>query len=215
MVKIGRMKIFLTLGLALAAVSGMCAQATPQAPPAKAEPFLLLPEPKEMRTSQSASLGGARLTTFTPVRQITGKAGLEPYTKADFAKLGISPDSFAERARLAADRLLASLQPELKKDAEGHIIYAVYRGDDPIFACLLVAPSLAKIFENVFGKEVWLAAPDRNALYVFPPNPSVVNDFAADLQDRFESNAFSASEEIFSLKADSGELRAVATFTDR
>ncbi len=216
--KIGLMKTFLALWLAtLAAACSLCAQAPASAPatPAKAEPFLLLPEPKEMRTSQSATLGGARLTVFTPVRRPAGKAGLEPYTKAEFAKLGISPDSFAEKARLAADRLLATVQPELKKDAAGHVIYAVYRGDDPIYASLLAAPSIAKVFENIFGKEVWLAAPDRNALYVFPPNAAVVNDFAADLQDRFESNAFSASEEIFSLKADSGELHAVATFTNR
>ena len=220
---IGRMKTFLTLWLAtFAAASSLCAQtatpapapATPAVAPAKAEPFLLLPEPKEMRTSQSATLGGARLTVFTPVRRPAGKATLEPYSRAEFAKLGISPDSFAEKARLAADRLLATVQPELKKDAAGHVVYAVYRGDDPIYASLLAAPSIAKVFENIFGKEVWLAAPDRNALYVFPPNPSVVNDFAADLQDRFETNAFSASEEIFSLK-DNGELRAVATFTNR
>lgn len=181
----------------------------------KAEPFLLLPEPKEMRTANSAVLGGARHTVFNPVRRLAGKPGVEAYSKAEFAKLGISTDTFVRKAREAADRLLATLQPELIKDDAGRVRYAVYRGEDPVFACLLAAPSLAKVFENVFGKEVWVAAPDRNALYVFPPNPTIVDDFAGDLEDRFETNAFAASEEVFVLRSDTGEMRAVGTFTNR
>ena len=115
----------------------------------------------------------------------------------------------------AADRILGSLQPEFIKDDSGRIRYAVYRGDDPIFACLLVAPSFAKIFKNVFGKEIWVAAPDRNALYVFPPNAAIVDDFAGDLQDRFEAEAFAASEEVFIIRGPTGEMRAVGTFRDR
>jgi hypothetical protein len=79
----------------------------------------------------------------------------------------------------------------------------------------MVAPSLGKMFQNVFGKEVWVAAPDRNALYVFPPNPAIVDDFSGDLQQRFESEAFAASEEVFVVPAAGGELKAVATFRNR
>lgn len=186
---------------------------TPTPPPAKAEAYLLLPEPKEMRAAHSASLGGARLTVFNPVRLQAGK--LEAYTKADFTKLGISPATFADRARQAADRLLASLQPEFIKDDAGRVRYAVYRGDGEIYACLLTAPSLGKVFQNIFGKEIWVATPDRHSLYVFPPNPAIVDDFAGDLEDRFETNAFAASEEVFIIQAETGEMRAVGTFTDR
>ena len=100
------------------------------------------------------------------------------------------------------------------KDDAGRVRYAVYRGQEPIFACLLVAPSLSKVFENIFGKEIWVAAPDRNALYVFPPNPAVVDDFAGDLEERFESNAFAASEEVFVLRGD-GEMKVIGTFRGR
>lgn len=196
------------------------ASATPAAPvkglaAVKSEPFLLLPEPREMRVGHSVVLGGAKHTVFTPVRRVAGKPGLEAYSKAEFAKLGISPDSFAEKARAAADRILASLQPELLKDDAGRVRYAVYRGDDQIFACLLVAPSLAKVFDKIFGKEVWVAAPDRNALFIFPPNAAIVDDFAGDLEERFELNAFAASEEVFILRGDGGEMKAVATFRSR
>lgn len=197
-----------------AAPTGTPAPARP-AVPTKAEPYLLLPEPKEMRVGHSVTLGGAKFTVFNPVHRLAGKPGLEPYSKAEFAKLGISPETFADRARLAADRLLAGLQPELIKDDSGRVRYAVYRGDDQVYACLLAAPSLAKVFQNIFGSEVWVASPDRHALYVFPPNPVVVDDFAGDLQDRFETDAFAASEEVFIIRGDTGEMRAVGTFTNR
>jgi hypothetical protein len=223
------MKMFLVLWAALLAGGHLCAQdkgspaATSRATSGKAaavpvalkaEPFLLLPEPREMRVAHSVVLGGARHTVFTPVRQVAGKPGLVPYSKDEFAKLGIGADTFAERSREAADRILATLKPEFIKDDAGRVRYAVYRGDSPIFACLLVAPSLGKVFQNVFGKECWVAAPDRNALYVFPPNPTIVDDFAGDLQERFEAEAFAASEEVFIIKGETGEIRAVGTFRD-
>lgn len=227
------MKLPLLVWAGLLAGGWVCAQekappsTTPSAPaaapaaapapaaPLKAETFLLLPEPREMRVGHSVVLGGAKQTVFTPVHRPAGKRELERYSKAEFAKLGIGPESFADKARAAADRLLASLQPELIKDDAGRVRYAVYRGDDSIFACLLVAPSLAKVFENVFGKEVWVAVPDRHALYVFPPNSAIVDDFAGDLQERFETDAFAASEEVFIVKGDTGEMRAVGTFRAR
>lgn len=217
------MKLFLAIGVALLAGLGLCVlgQTPPPAapartpPPAKAEAYLLLPEPKEMRVAHSASLGGAKFTVFNPVRLQADKAGLQAYSKAEFAKLGISPATFADRARLAADRLLASLQPELIRDDAGRVRYAVYRGEGDIYACLLTAPSLGKVFQNIFGKEIWVATPDRHSLYVFPPNPTIVDDFAGDLEDRFESNAFAASEEVFIIQAETGEMRAVGTFTNR
>jgi hypothetical protein len=225
------MKMFLVVWAALLAGGNLCAQskASPEAASSratsgkgaaspvalKAEPFLLLPEPREMRVGHSIVLGGAKHTVFTPVRRVVGKPGLVPYGKEEFSKLGISADTFAEKAREAADRILAGLQPEFIKDEAGRVRYAVYRGDDPIIACLLVAPSLAKVFEKVFGKEIWVAAPDRHALYIFPPNATIVDDFAGDLQTRFESEAFAASEEVFIIRGETGEMRAVGTFRDR
>lgn len=179
----------------------------------KPETYLLQIEPKAMRTANSRPYGNAQRTVFTPAREIGGEDWLETYNQADFEKLGISWESFVERARKAADRRLAALKPELVKDREGRVLYAVYRGAAPVYSSLLVAPSLAKVFEKIFGGEVWLATPDRNSLYVFPANAEVVNDFASDLEERFQTNAFAASEEVFSLNT-AGELRAVAVFTD-
>jgi len=170
----------------------------PKAPP-RPEPYLMLPEPRVMGSSISKPFAGARRTVFTPARQgADGK--LHVCTGAEFAKLGLSWESFLERAQAAADRRLADLQPELKRDESGKVLYAVYRSDDPSIACLLIAPSLGAIFKNVFGGEVWLVAPDRNSLFVFPARRDAIEEFAEDLQDRFEENPFAASDEIFAVK---------------
>lgn len=181
----------------------------------KLEAFLLLPEPKAMRTRQSMSLGNALHTVLTPARQIAASPGIEIYSPAEFAKLGISEDTFLKKAQEAADKKLAAIQPELLKDEAGRVRYAVYRGDEPLFACLLIAPSLSKTFESIFGKEIWLVTPDRNSLYIFPANAPVLDDFAADLQERFEATPYSASEEVFALKLDTGEIKAIGNFTNR
>jgi hypothetical protein len=94
------------------------------------------------------------------------------------------------------------------------VIYAVYRGDSPLMASLVVAPSLGRIFKNIFGDEIWVMCPDRHSLFVFPAKPQEVAEFTADLRERYESEAYAASSEIFSLKAD-GELpQVVGSFSN-
>src|SRR4051812_8256213 len=116
------MKMMLAFWAALLAGGNLCAQsrALPAAESSraasgkgaaspvalKAEPFLLLPEPREMRVGHSIVLGGAKHTVFTPVRRVAGKPGLVAYSKEEFSKLGISADTFAEKSREAADRIL-------------------------------------------------------------------------------------------------------------
>ncbi|HSJ03936.1 MAG: hypothetical protein ACAI34_15635 [Verrucomicrobium sp.] len=199
----------------LAAQDKPTSASPPKAVPIRVENFLLLPEPKAAKSGISLVLGKARFTVFNPVKMEPGTSRLIPYTESEFAKLGISADSFQRKAAEAADRKLASLQPELIKNDKGKVAYAVYRGADPIYACLLTAPSLGKIFEKVFGKEVWVVTPDRNSLYVFPTGAATMEEFAADLEDRFESNPFAASEEVYLLKSDGSELEAVANFTSK
>ncbi|WP_147263473.1 hypothetical protein [Roseimicrobium gellanilyticum] len=171
--------------------------------------------PKLVGTSNAKAVGGSVTTVFCPAREIAASPYIQVYTDDEFAKLGISADAFEKKARQAAERLLTVYRPELIKDEEGKVRYGVYRGEKEIFACLMMAPSLGKVFENVFGKEVIVAMPDRNALYVFPPNPSVVDDFAGDLEVRYESALNAASDEVFIIKAESGEISALGSFSSR
>ncbi|MDP1588921.1 MAG: hypothetical protein Q8M07_14320 [Prosthecobacter sp.] len=178
----------------------------------KLETLLLMPEPKAMRTAYSIVPAGAKQTVLTPYRDSAASpSGIEPYSQASFAKLGLSVETFAERAKAAADKRLTQMQPELKKGEDGRIAYAVYRGESSLFPTLLIAPSLPKIFEELFGKEIWVAMPDRHALYVFPARSDILQEFTADLAERYATDAFAASCEVFSLKAGE-EPKVVATF---
>jgi hypothetical protein len=128
--------------------------------------------------------------------------------------IGISPETFAKRARTVADRLLQELKPEWIRDEQSQILYAVYRGERPIYASLICAPSLPLLFEATFGPEIWVTAPDRNALYVFPAKAAILSDFASDLEDRFKSEPYAASSEIFAWKKGTFEPVAVGSFTE-
>ncbi len=183
-------------------------------PVARMEPFILLPEPKEMRTERSKLLPNAKLTVITAAMQTAERPGVRAYTKEEFAKIGISLDSFIERARTAADARLATLKPDFVRDDTGAIRYAVYRGDSPLMASLLMAPSLGRIFKNIFGDDVWVVLPDRHSLYVFPPKAEAMAEFAPDLRERFMTNASAASAEIFLLKGGTNMPQVVGTFAD-
>ncbi|MDI1311681.1 hypothetical protein [Prosthecobacter sp.] len=184
----------------------------PAAPERKLESLLLMPEPKAMRGAYSITLPNSQQTVFTCYRENTAALnGVEAYSAEAFTKLGLSVESFAARAKTAADKRLLQLKPELIKGEDGRIAYAVYRGDSPLYATLLVAPSLPKIFAELFGQEIWAVTPDRHSLYLFPAKAELLQEFAADLAERYATDAFAASCEIFSLKA-GAEPRVVATF---
>lgn len=184
----------------------------PAAAERKLETLLLMPEPKAMRSAYSIIPQGAKQTVLTPMRESAATpSGVENHTQETLAKLGISVETFTQRAKTAADKRLTQMRPELKKGDDGRIAYAVYRGDAPLFASLLVAPSLPKIFEELFGKEIWVAAPDRHALYVFPARADILQAFTADLAERYAADPFAASCEVFSIKTGE-EPQVVASF---
>ena len=184
----------------------------PVVPERKLESLLLMPEPKAMRGVYSITLPNSKKTVFTCYRESTAEvSGVESYSVEAFTKLGLSVESFAARAKAAADKRLLQLKPELIKGEDGRIAYAVYRGDSPLYATLIFAPSLPKIFAELFGPEIWVAAPDRHALYVFPAKAGLLDEFSADLAERYTTDAFAASCEIFSIKV-GAEPQVVATF---
>ncbi|HRJ10554.1 MAG TPA: hypothetical protein PK490_07180, partial [Prosthecobacter sp.] len=168
--------------------------------PRKLELLVLLPEPRVLGTEYSVNPEGARHTVFSPAREVAEVPGIQTYSKEEFQKLGISPETFTERAKATADRLLADIQPDLVKDAEGRVLYAVYRSERPLMASLVTAPSLAATFEKLFGLEIWVALPDRHSLFVFPADPDALEEYTMDLNERWRADTHSASPEIFTLK---------------
>ncbi|MBX7208241.1 MAG: hypothetical protein K1X78_08035 [Verrucomicrobiaceae bacterium] len=186
--------------------------APPQPPARKLEIFVMLPEPKAMRTDRSRFLPDAKKSIISPAHETADASGVRAYTAEEFARLGISVDTFMDRARSAADRRLAEQKPDFIKDAEGRLRYAVYRSDSPLTASLLMAPSLGAVFREALGGDVWAVAPDRNSLFIFPAKPEALEEFAPDLRDRYDSNPFAASPEVFLMSATGGLPRVVGAF---
>jgi hypothetical protein len=182
-------------------------------PPPGQEKFLMLPEPRAMRSKYSIPLGGSRRTVFTPALGLDQPPGIAVYSNTGFAQLGISPETFAERAKLKAEERLSFLTPEFIKDDEGKTRYAVYRGESPLICTLLVAPSLGKIAVTLFGGEMWAAVPDRNSLYLFPAQQAAVEEYTEDLAQRFISDPNAASPELFLIKPGAA-LEVVAQFAE-
>ena len=182
-------------------------------PTKKLEVYLLLPEPSALRTDLSIIPSGSHKTVFSPARQIDGGQGVKPYTKEEFAKLGIGVDTFATKAKVAADARLKELEPDFVKDSAGKTRYAVYRGDSPLIATLLAAPSLGKGLDKMFDSDLWAIAPDRHSLFIFPAKPEMLAEFAEDLADRYKNDPYAASCEVFLIKPGQ-PLKVVATFGD-
>jgi hypothetical protein len=185
------------------------------APPRpKPESFIMLPEPREMRSSQSLMLPDAKQTVFTAAREISDQPGVRTYSDEEFGKLGISLETFLQRARVAAEKRIALLKPEYIKDAEGRLRYAVYRSESPLNASLILAPSLGTLFQKILGEPIWAVLPDRNTLYLFPARPDALAEFTSDLRDRYDADPFAASSEIFVIKPGGGLPRVVGSFRD-
>jgi hypothetical protein len=190
----------------------MLGWAWPQAAaPKRLETLLLLPEPKAMGTELSVAPKGAMLTVLTPARELADVPGIATYSKVEFKRVGLSVETFQARARAAADKLLASFKPEFVRDDEGKVAYAVIRSERPVVASLVVAPSLARLFEEAFGKEVWVALPTRRVMYVFPAQPEALQGFVDELAERYRQDPHAASAEVFAVKAGE-EPRVVAGF---
>jgi len=199
------------LCLAILGITGLPAQA--QTATKKLEAYVLLPEPSALRTELSRAPVGAHRTVLSPAHETVEAPGVKMYPKEDFARLGISVDTFTERAVAAAETRLKDLQPELIKDGTGKTRYAVYRGDSPLIASLLIAPSFGKALAQAFEGELWAVVPDRHSLYLFPAKPEMLAEFADDLQQRYKTDAYAASCEVFRIKP--GEpIKVVATFGD-
>jgi len=202
-----------TLKLSLTGLVLILGSLSIQAEDRRLETLLLLPEPKVMRRALSFSPEGAELTVLTPAKELTDIPGIMAYSDAEFKKLGLSVETFTQRAKKVADRRLSTYKPDLIKNEAGQVQYAVYRSEQPLIASLLIAPSLPIIFEQLFGEEIWVALPDRHSLFVFPAKPEALAEFTADLADRFRSDPRAASPEIFSIKK-GGAPKVIGSFLD-
>lgn len=149
-----------------------------------AEEFCLLLEPKD-GPAVSKLLKGAKMTALVPGRE-TRVGGVRYYTAAEFEALGFGWEGFTRRAEATASRMLATLKPEVTKDAKGFVTSAVVRGKSHLTAGVVLSPKFYEMFRATMGDDLVLLIPDRFTVYVYPRpmggyktmGPKILEDYA-------------------------------------
>ena len=149
------------------------------------EEFCLLLEPKD-GPAVSKLLKGAKMTALVPGRE-TRVGGVRYYTASEFEGLGLGWEGFRRRAEATASRVLATLKPEVTKDAKGFVTSAVVRGKSHLTAGVVLSPKFYEMFRGSMGDDLVLLIPDRFTVYVYPRpmggykamGPKILEDYAA------------------------------------
>jgi len=154
-------------------------------------------EPRFEKPEMGMPIEGAKDTFFVPGREVEGYPGIQPYTRAEFKKLGLGWDSFYEKASAAAARMLLKVEPKWVKDEASRVKYAAISSERPIVAGLITAPNFVRRFEATLGPRLVVFVPDRYHMFVFSDNPDVYTQYTMAMAARFEDSPFSASREVF------------------
>jgi hypothetical protein len=112
---------------------------------------------------------------------------------------------FLERSQLH----LATLNPEMIRDAHGVIEMALLNSDDPTLASCILNPGFLRRFSAVFGPELILAIPSRKKIYVFPKLANRLPQVVQMIHDDFMISPQPVSMELFELSKKG--LRAIGT----
>lgn len=131
-----------------------------------AESYCLLIEPSD-GPMVKRMLKGGRVTALVPGKE-TSVGGVRYYTRAEFEALGLGWEGYMKRAEATAERVWASLKPEVEKDAKGFVRSAVVRGKSHLTASAVLAPKFYETFRATMGDDLVVLIPDRFTIYVFP-----------------------------------------------
>jgi hypothetical protein len=192
-------RIFALLVLALSALTAH-AQQDPKT-------WHLLIEPSFMDPQVSFPITGARHTLFVP--GYLGDDGEPEYmTKKDWAALGLTWDTFRQRAGQNATQ--KKFRADLVRDTHKVVQYAAITSDDPLTATMVLSPDFLKKFKDIFGPTILVAIPNRDTVYVFPALASDYKDYSPLVIQAYQQSAYPVSLEVFEISA--AGMRAIGTF---
>ncbi len=180
--------------MSLAALA-LVAQAEP--PPAGAWRVWL--SPRYMHSAAGAVVPGAKLTEFAGGR--LEDDDLTPFTKTEFAALGLSWDDFFAKAREACAADLAALQPRYVRNRRQVIEYAVLESKDPVVASAVLAPKFLALFSETLGPKVLVSMPNQFQAFVFPALASDYQDYAPMVREAYRATAHPVSLEVLEFSA--------------
>jgi hypothetical protein len=172
------------------------------------EEFCLLIEPKD-GPPVSKLLKGAKNTALVPGRE-TRLGGVRYYTAAEFEAMGLGWPGFTRKAEATATRVLATLTPELTKDAKGYVSSAVVRGKSHLTAGVVLSPRFYELFRTSMGDDLVLLIPDRFTVYVFPRPMGDYKALGPKILEAYAEATYPVSYEVLLLNKDG--LSALGSF---
>ena len=162
------------------------------------------PVMRYLRESRSTILYPALLSGNGRVLPLpTDATGGKPMKPAAYEQL-------ISEARERAALLLATLDPEMKRDGHGVIQAALLKSPDPATATCILAPGFLDRFRAVFGPELIVAIPSRTTLYVFPKLANTLPEAAETIRNEYALSPCPVTTEFFEVSA-SG-IRAAGDF---
>jgi hypothetical protein len=178
------------------------AQASPSAAAssqvtAELESICLLIEPRDGPTV-SKPIPGARSTVLVPGRE-TSLGGVRYYTAGEFGAMDLGWSGFRRKAAAAADRVFATLTPEVTKDAKGFVRFVVLRGKTQLTASTVLAPKFHETFRATMGDDLIVLIPDRFTVYVFPRPMGEYKQWGRKIIETYSDASYPVSLEVFLL----------------
>lgn len=175
--------------------AGVKAEDAPK--PSALEEFCLLIEPKE-GPAVAQPIKGAQKTALVPGRE-TSIGGVRYYTKEEFEALGLGWSGFQKKAEAAATRVLATLKPEITRDAKNFVTSAVLRGPSHLTASAVLAPRFYEMFRATMGDDLVVLIPDRFTVYVFPRPLGQYKELGPKILAAYAEAAYPVSYEVLLL----------------
>ncbi|MEZ5299466.1 MAG: hypothetical protein R3F11_02175 [Verrucomicrobiales bacterium] len=183
-------------------------------PEKKAEPerFAIAIEPKLMAAPVAEAIRGSKKSVAAAVRENAPDAA-EPvhyYSAEELKALGVEWAEFLAEARAAAGRLLATLKPEIVRDKDGLVEYAVFRSGSHLTSSIVLADGFLEPFRDTLGRRVMVAIPDRFTVFVFPRVDSAVADYGRTFAEIYDNATYPGITELLEVSPDG--IRAIGAF---
>lgn len=178
--------------------------------PKALESFCLAIEPASLRTALARTLPGAKLTVMAPARE--HELGLKLLTPEEFRATGLTWGEFEAKSAAAADRLLKSLTPDIRKGADGKPAYAILKSESHLTASILFAPGLTDRFRGSFGDRLVVLMPDRFTLYIFPRSFADFQQHGKQVVRQHADSVYPCSVEAFEVTGEG--VRCIGSFAD-
>jgi len=138
---------------------------------------------------------GAKKMVMVPVQE--WDYGVKLFTAKKWRQKAYDNAKYRRNAEAVADAVMESVKPELVRDSNGVVLYAMIRGEDPFLSSILLSGKFLPQFKKTLGESVQVVILDRSLIYVFPVSGGRLDEFGAALAEQYQATKQPVSLEIF------------------